>query len=49
MGSQKRVGVNNLISEKYSEIGKHAAYYECLCNIGTINLIKGSAWTTLIN
>lgn len=30
---QKKGGVNNLIPEKYSKIGKHAAYYECLCNI----------------
>ncbi|GFN34987.1 molybdopterin-containing oxidoreductase family protein [Tepidimicrobium xylanilyticum] len=35
---QKRGGVNNLIPEKYSEIGKHAAYYECLCNIRPIKV-----------
>lgn len=30
---QKKGGVNKLISERYSEMGQHAAYYECLCNI----------------
>ena len=30
---QRSGGVNKLTSEKYSDIGKNAAYYECLCNI----------------
>ena len=30
---QKSGGVNKLISEKLSNIGKNAAYYECVCNI----------------
>jgi len=34
---QKGGGVNKLIPEKYSGIGKHAAYYECVCNIKKVS------------
>ena len=30
---QRLGGVNRLISERYSDMGNNAAYYECICNI----------------
>lgn len=30
---QRSGGINQLIAEKYSKIGDHAAYYECVCNV----------------